>query len=225
MKAGLSERVAAGADQVGAVMMVGVMVSALLRPSRVPMWAGATWLLALALARWDHPGEAADHLAPISHAVRMSALIALALLSRERTHSGPRKMAAAGWALVVGTALTFCGHGIEALAHSGPFVDLMIGTARRWTDLRLAQATAEDLLTLIGLQDLLLAGLLLTRRWRWVAGWMALWGLATALSRVTSMGMDSWHQSVLRLANGGAPLTLFLAWPHLARPDPVPLKP
>jgi len=225
MKAGLSEGVASGADQVGAAIMAGVTVSALVRPSRVLMLAGATWILAIALARWDNPGAAADHLAPVSHAVRFCSLLALALLAGKRDLECPAPMVAAGWVLLLGASLTFVGHGIEALRHSGPFVDLMIGTVRRWTDLRLTQATAEDLLTVIGLQDLLLAVLLLMRRWRWIAGWMALWGLVTALSRMTSMGMDSWHQSVLRLANGGAPLTLFLAWHHLTRPAPATPKP
>ena len=90
---------------------------------------------------------------------------------------------------------------------------------------RLSQASAEQLLTVIGLQDFILAALLLLRRWRWIAGWMAIWGLATALSRVTSMGVDSWHQSVLRLANGGVPLTLFLAWHHLIRLSSITRKP
>ena len=201
--------------------MAGVMISALVRPSRALMLAGATWILGIALARWDNPGAAADHLAPISHAVRIGSLLALALLAGRRDPERPPLGVAAGWVLLLGTSLTFVGHGIEALRHSGPFVDLMIGTVRRWTDLRLTQATAEDLLTVIGLQDLLLAGLLLLRRWRWIAGWMAFWGIVTALSRVTAMGMDSWYETVLRLANGGVPLTLFFAWQYLTRPAPT----
>jgi hypothetical protein len=225
MEAGLPESVASGIDRLGAAIMVGVVISALVRPSRVLLLTGATWMLCVALARWDNPGATADELAPLSHAVRIGALLALALLSGQPELERRSSAVLAGWVLLLGTSLTFVGHGIEALQHSGPFVDLMIGTVKRWTGQRLSQASAEQLLTVIGLQDFLLAALLLLRRWRWIAGWMAIWGLATALSRVTSMGVDSWHQSLLRLANGGVPLTLYLAWHHLIRSSSTTRKP
>ena len=225
MKAGLPESVASGIDRFGAALMVGVGISALVRPSRVLLLAGATWMLCVAFARWDNPGATADGLAPLSHAVRIGALLALALLSGQPDLERRPSAGLAGWVLLLGTSLTFVGHGIEALQHSGPFVDLIIGTVKRWTGHRLSQASAEQLLTVIGLQDFILAALLLLRRWRWIAGWMAIWGLATALSRVTSMGLDSWHHSLLRLANGGVPLTLFLAWHHLIRLSSTTRKP
>jgi hypothetical protein len=225
MKAGLPESVASGIDRFGAALMVGVGISALVRPSRVLLLAGATWMLCVAFARWDNPGATADGLAPLSHAVRIGALLALALLSGPSDLERRPSAGLAGWVLLLGTSLTFVGHGIEALQHSGPFVDLIIGTVKRWTGHRLSQASAEQLLTVIGLQDFILAALLLLRRWRWIAGWMAIWGLATALSRVTSMGLDSWHHSLLRLANGGVPLTLFLAWHHLIRLSSTTRKP
>ena len=225
MKAGLPETVASGIDRFGAALMVGVVISALVRPSRVLLLAGATWMLCVAFARWDNPGATADGLAPLSHAVRIGALLALALLSGRPDLERRPAAGLVGWVLLLGTSLTFVGHGIEALQHSGPFVDLIIGTVKRWTGHRLSQASAEQLLTVIGLQDFILAALLLLRRWRWIAGWMAIWGLATALSRVTSMGLDSWHHSLLRLANGGVPLTLFLAWHHLIKLSSTTRKP
>ena len=81
MKAGLPESVASGIDRFGAALMVGVVISALVRPSRVLLLTGATWMLCVAFARWDNPGATADGLAPLSHAVRIGALLALALLS------------------------------------------------------------------------------------------------------------------------------------------------
>ena len=60
MKAGLPESVASGVDVLGAAIMVGVVISALVRPSRVLLLTGATWMLCVALARWDNPGATAD---------------------------------------------------------------------------------------------------------------------------------------------------------------------
>ena len=122
------------------------------------------------------------------------------------------------WLLLLGASSTFIAHGIEAFEHYGRFVDLLIGSASR-VGLRLSQSSAETALTVIGVQDFLLVALLLLRRWRWVAGWMAFWGFATALSRMTTMGSGSWHQTAVRVANGGVPLAIFLAWRPLFRPN------
>ena len=227
IKVGLPESVASFTDQVAAGLLLAVAASAIFRPLRALYLFNAAWMAAVCFAVFTNPGTAVDVLAPISHAVRVAAPLALALLPLrpgEELRNGAPKTALALWVLLFGVAATFTAHGLEALQHYGRFVDLIIGSAKQWFGWSISQATAEELLTVIGIQDILLALMLLSRRWRWVAGWMAIWGLSTALSRVTAMGSGSWHQSLIRIANGGVPLALFLGWWHLVRPSGTPKK-
>ena len=227
IKVGLPESVASFTDQVAAGLLLAVAASAIFRPLRALYLFNAAWMAAVCFAVFTNPGTAVDVLAPISHAVRVAAPLTLALLPLrpgEELRLGAPKTTLALWVLLFGVAATFTAHGLEALQHYGRFVDLIIGSAKHWLGWSVSQATAEQLLTVIGIQDILLALMLLSRRWRWVAGWMALWGLSTALSRVTAMGGGSWHQSLIRIANGGVPLALFLGWWHLVRPSGTPQK-
>jgi hypothetical protein len=220
MRAGLPESAAILTDQVAAVLLVAVAASALFRPMRPLLFLGAAWLAAIALAIWSNPGTTVDSLAPLAHAVRVAAPLGLALLlpkPRGLFHQRPPQASVGVWILLLGAAATFTAHGMEALEHYGRFVDLIIGSADRWIGWDVSQAQAETALTIIGVHDILLAALLLMRRWRWIAGWMALWGFATALSRVSAMGGDSWHQAAARMANGAVPLALFLAWWQVVR--------
>jgi hypothetical protein len=222
IKVGLPESVASFTDQVAAGLLLAVAASAIFRPLRALYLFNAAWMAAVCFAVFTNPGTAVDVLAPISHAVRVAAPLTLALLPLrpgEELRLGAPKTTLALWVLLFGVAATFTAHGLEALQHYGRFVDLIIGSAKHWLGWSVSQATAEQLLTVIGIQDILLALMLLSRRWRWVAGWMAIWGLSTALSRMTTMGAGSWHQSLIRIANGGVPLALFLGWWHLVRPS------
>ena len=217
MRAGLPEGVGSVTDQIAAIILLLVSASALFRPERILFLLGAAWMLAIALATFFNPGTTSDSLALCSHAVRIAAplCLAIALPNHQAKLFGTiTPSPTALWILLVGTAATFTAHGIEALQHYGRFVDLLIGSGQL-LGLTLSQSSAESILTGIGLHDLLLVILLFSRRWRGIAGWMAIWGFATALSRMTTMGGDSWHQTAVRVANGGAPLTIFLAWTQL----------
>ncbi len=227
MTVGLPEATVGRIDQVAAGLLIVVAASALLRPARPLLVLGAAWMTAIAIAIRLNPGEMVDAMAPMAHAVRVAALLGLACLLPGRSAPLARSAAARTvgvWILLIGTAATLAAHGLEALGHHGRFVDLIIGSARRWLGWTLSQSSAEASLTVVGSMDLLLAALLLTRRWRWVAGWMALWGFVTALSRMTAMGGDAWFLSAARAANAGVPLALFLAWWQVVRfraPSPM----
>jgi len=227
MEAGLPENVASLIDQLAAGVLLAVAVSAIVRPIRALLLFSAAWMVAVSFAIWTNPGSTVDDLAPIAHAVRVAAPLGLIFLlprSGEKLTLGIARTSIALWILLLGAAATFVAHGLEALQHYGRFVDLIIGSAKTWLGWNVSQSNAENLLTAIGIHDLLLAALLLLRRWRWVAGWMALWGFITAFSRVTSTGGADWHQSLIRIANGGVPLALFLAWWQLVRPVPTLFK-
>lgn len=222
MKAGLPEHVGSSVDQVAAILLLLASLSAVLRPSRATCLLAAAWMFAVALATYLNPGTMVDSFALCAHAVRFTAPLCLALVlpSQKTALFEPAKPSMLPlWTLILSSSATYIAHGIEALEHYGRFIDLLIGSASG-LGLNLSQSSAEAALTAIGAHDILLVTLLLLRRWRWVAGWMALWGFVTALSRMTTMGADSWHQTAIRIANGGVPLAIYLAWRPLRQLKP-----
>jgi len=78
--------------------------------------------------------------------------------------------------------------------------------------------TITTLLLLVGIMDIALAILILTRPVRAALLWMAVWGLWTAMIR-WPFGPDPIWDFVERSANWGAPLALLLmlGWPKTLR--------
>jgi len=219
-KAGLLEA-ANLTGQIAAVLLMIVAVSAILKPQRWLLALCCLWMFAIAFATKDNPGSESDTLALLAHAVRIALPIGLALLlpkSKKRIFGADAPPPIATWLLVLGCSATFAAHGIEAVRHNPEFTMLIFGSAD-WINWEPSQANVETILTVIGVHDFILVALLLLRRWRWVAGWMAFWGFTTALSRMTAMGDDVWYETFIRVANGGVPLALFLAWWQLVSPN------
>ena len=121
------------------------------------------------------------------------------------------------FALKVGIALTFIGHGLYAAGiypQPGPFVTMIMN------GMRVSEDTARELLTAAGYLDFLVAGLLFVPHlWRPACYYTAFWGFATAGARLVSYydpvntigWLDGWlHQCLLRLIHGGMPLVLLL---------------
>lgn len=169
----------------------------------------AAWLLFSAIATtliepW-HP-----ELEPAAHAARYLAPLALAALSMK---TNPRNRRLAEWLLRAGVGATFIAHGIEALLMRAQFIDYLIGSAWTLTSLDLPEAGARGVLLCIGLVDVVVgAAILIPRRWRALALWLAFWGLLTASVRMVYMGWGNWPETLIRVTNGAVPLTLFFLW-------------
>ncbi len=223
MEFGLDERLAHGLDQLaaGALALAAFGVFAGFRASGAVggLFVGL-WFAAQALASAAVGGELFSHLAPLAHAARWGAPLALCLwcLGWWRT---------SGWLLRLVVALTFAVHGWEAMQHSPAFMDLIFLTELRLQDTfglalggGFGQEGVEAMLTAIGIFDLVLAGLVLFVRWPAVAVYMAFWGALTALARPAAGGLDWLPEAGLRLAHVGAPLALALLWSGLRRSTP-----
>jgi hypothetical protein len=190
----------------------------------------AGWSFVLAIFSWVvNPGNPFHATDPAGHAVRFAAPLALLLFTAFPGNDQESKIV---WVLRWGVAGTFVGHGLCALWLHPSFIDLIVGTmnsflgdpiltavSREALSEALAvsasrQAFAEAALPIIAIQDFILVGLLLLpkRRIKKIALWMAIWGLVTALSRMTTYGWDFWHDLALRICNGGIPLFLWLYW-------------
>jgi len=190
----------------------------------------AGWFFVLAVFSWlVNPGNPFHATDPLGHAVRFAAPLALLLFI---AFPGKDRESKIEWILRWGVAGTFIGHGLCALWIKPSFIDLIVGTMNSFLgdpvltagslealDEAFAvaasrQAFAEAALPIIAIQDFILVGLLLlpNRKIKTIALWMAVWGIVTAMSRMTAYGWDHWHDLALRICNGGIPLFLWCYW-------------
>lgn len=169
----------------------------------------AAWFFLVAVATWYQGGSFGSAFAVPAHATRY--LLPLALIASAWPMDSMRRARLAERILQVAAAATFAAHGVEALAGHPRFIDYII-TAFRRVGFAFSEQGARHLLIAIGVQDLFLAALILARRWRAVAGYMAFWGAITAGSRMVHMGLAKWPATLVRAANVAVPLALYLAW-------------
>lgn len=183
----------------------GSLLAIFARPP-VARWVGAgvasAWFAALAIAETHNGGAPFTELALGAHATRFAAPLVLAAWDRVEVTR---------WLLRVSVSLTFLMHGFEALNLHPQFIDYLLATDRRLFGLGLEQSGAEIMLRIIGVSDVVLAGLVLTGRdFRPVLAWAAFWGVVTASSRVVQGGAPALHHTLIRTANGGLPFVLLL---------------
>jgi len=190
----------------------------------------AGWSFLLAIFSWlVNPGNPFHATDPAGHAVRYAAPLALILFI---AFPGREEESKITWILRWGVAGTFVGHGLCALWMKPSFIDLIVGTMNSFFGdpvltagsldaleeafavAASRQAFAEAALPIIAIQDFILVALLLLpgKRIKTVALWMAVWGIVTAMSRMTAYGWDFWHDLALRICNGGIPLFLWCYW-------------
>ena len=177
----------------------------------------ALWPFVASIFSWlNNAGDPFHATDPIGHAVRFAAPLALVFLTINPTQGCQRGV---DWLLRLSVAGAFIGHGLCAWWIKPSFIDLIVGTwdtilGQDLTASVSRQAFAEASLSVIAIQDFILVVLLLLphRKIRTVAMWMAIWGLVTAMSRMTAYGWGNWHDLALRVCNGGIPLFLWYSW-------------
>ncbi|HEY4504971.1 MAG TPA: DoxX family membrane protein [Candidatus Paceibacterota bacterium] len=105
------------------------------------------------------------------------------------------------WALRIGVAGEFLGHGVLALQGKADWIGWFakFGVSD--------PGTAATLLTLVGIADVLVALIVLFRPIKPIVLWAVFWGFWTALVRPI-VGQPIWD-FVERFANWGAPLALY----------------
>ncbi len=111
------------------------------------------------------------------------------------------------WLLRIGVAGEFIGHGLLAYSGKSDWV--------KWITLMLHMSTANatSLLMIIGVSDILVALVVLTKPIKSILQWAAFWGFWTALVRPIVMYLGAtgvgWLDFVERTANWAAPLALY----------------
>ncbi|QDT03793.1 hypothetical protein K227x_21780 [Rubripirellula lacrimiformis] len=190
----------------------------------------AIWMLLLAAAHMMRAAVFAELALP-EHAVRYAAPLALAVCGGAgwgaplKASAQLRRTSNIVLMLTVAAACTFAAHGYKAYQCYAPFTDLILLSDMQWTDTGCTQATAEQVLVVIGIADIIVALVLLVFRSRWAAFYMVVWGFVTAASRMTALGSDAWPETLIRIANGGVPLALLAYWMTSQPPPPTATTP
>ena len=105
------------------------------------------------------------------------------------------------WLLRIGVAGEFLGHGLLGIGKKADWIKWIMQM------IHVDTATATTLIVLIGVMDVIVAGIVLLKPVRPVLLWAAFWGFWTALVRpLVGVG---WLDFVERSANWAAPLALY----------------
>ncbi len=206
----------------GAWALAAAGTVTLVRPITLVLLLITVWFGLVSYAGTRLHGELLE---PIEHAVRFLCPVALLLLDfwPPRIDFSLGRANIAVFLLRLGSALTFAGHGLVALMQSregGPFVDLITLSFANVFGMQVSEEQARIALGVIGGVDLGCALALMTARSRSIAACMAVWGLLTAVSRVLAHGPDWYHQTLLRIANCGAPAVLLIYWLRAVKGQP-----
>lgn len=200
----LTSVVLAGPAMGGAALVIVGLATGRLR------WARGGALLA-ALAFLIEAGaelstlEPLSFVTPVAHAVRFGLPLSLAL----DLGGHPR----AGRLLVLAAAAVFVGHGVECLAQHPRFLQFLQVVPARWMGVSLSFEEARPALLAIGALDIgvgLTAAFTKSTPRTAALRWMTFWGFLTATVRVLYFGPVGWPEALIRIGNGGAPLTLLL---------------
>ncbi len=163
------------------------------------------WELTLASANTYRGGALFSQLAFGSQGLRIGVPLALLLMNLTR------RVNRVEWTLRIATSATFLVHGLKALYQSPTFTTMVLGTGYH-LGIELEQSLAESTLLVIGVVDMVVAMLILGARWKWLAFYMAAWGLITACARTSGSTWSSYPETLMRLVHAGGPWWLFLEW-------------
>jgi hypothetical protein len=237
---GLGESVATTIVRLVGALLAIAAVSTIVRPSRLVLAGVFVFQVVIAAAEWQtHDGfpldvtalgdgvlrSAGDTFAPLfpffASAARIVAPLVLLVVhwSKYRALLGIAITPLSEWLMRVGLSLTFAAHGVESMQQRGSFLDVLIMASRNLLGARLPESIAQNILLTIGIIDLVLAVLVVTRRWRAVVAYMAAWGMITAAARFVVLRWDTgWYEFAIRSSHWSLPLVLFLAWRVAIRP-------
>lgn len=180
-----------------------VAIAGVLQPSWRTLLPLALWALGSAVARMVTGETGYASLAIVSQAARWLLPIALMFVLADCEQAAART-------LRFGAALTFTGHGIQALGLHPLFLDYLFAADARIFGAGLTMIEAKRLLIAIGAVDLLLSLMIFSRAWRFAALYMTGWALLTAQARIVHGGLAAWPEFAIRIPNAAVPLALFV---------------
>lgn len=203
---GVAVREGTGLEQIGTAFALGAAVVVALGGHARAAWLVAAWFVTAAVLETMGGGQFAMLALPCK-AARFGVAMAIA------------RPQSALPILRVSAALTFAGHGMEAIGLHPKFMAYIQHTAGL-VGCAVSDAATMVMLRVIGAIDVVLAVAILVRPTRGVAaGYMTFWGTITALARTVYAGPAGIPDTIVRAANPGAPLAVWLACRERARRD------
>jgi len=145
---------------------------------------------------------------PAAHALRILCPLVL-LLWLPHVNGSLLRFNLGAVILRFGIAVVFATHGLEAILANAKFTDFIIGSADQWLGLLLDEVQVYPVLLMIGIVDLGVAVSIFFGSWRPLLAWIALWGVITALARMTTYGLTAYPEFFLRFPHFCAPLALW----------------
>lgn len=198
------------AEKTGSVLVLVAALSVLIRPTVVALSIIAVLIFAEALAGVRAGGFHFYELTPYAHALRYAAPLALVpLIARARFFGRPEaRRNTAAWILRIAIGVVFVVHGYEAWMLHPHFIDFVLTASEGLLGFEMEEATAGTVLKAIGIVDFAVVVWLLVKPSWPLLGWLAFWGLITALARPVTLGFDSYPELLLRATHVLAPLAL-----------------
>jgi hypothetical protein len=200
------------AEKIGAAVVLVAALSLLIRPTVAALLVVAVPVFTEAIAGVKAGGFHFYELTPYAHALRYATPLALIpLIARAEFFGTPdaRKQTSA-WLLRLATATVFVIHGYEAWKLHPYFIDFVLAAAGGLFGLNIEESTAARILQIIAIVDFVVAGWLLVKPSWPLLGWLAFWGLVTALARPVTLGFASYPEVLLRASHVLAPLVIGL---------------
>ncbi len=186
---------------------VALAVIILRNPHRYALWATFGLVAFLTGMKTLHFGTFFG-LTPMARASRYLLPVALLMLSEwhNKQEGQPNTILTI---LRLAIAMTFFGHGVKVLFHHDSFLALIAGFEQNILGVDLFNPAMTTLmLDVVGVVDLIAAGLILTTRWKPIALYMAGWTFLTATSRVFANGLVAWDDIAIRASYYGIPLAI-----------------
>lgn len=198
------------AEKLGSAVVLAAALSLLVRPTVVALLAVAVPVLVEALAGVRAGGFHFYELTPYAHALRYVAPLALIPLIASAGFFGEAEVRrkTSAWLLRVAIATVFVVHGYEAWKLHPFFTDFVLTAAEGLFGMEMEESTATSILKTIAVVDFIVAIWLLVKPSWPLLGWLAFWGLVTALARPVTLGFASYPEVLLRASHVIAPIAL-----------------
>lgn len=119
------------------------------------------------------------------------------------------------WLLRIGLAVVFATHGLECLMKNPEFIDLIIGSINNIFGIRWSEATAVQIMQVIGWVDIVVAIAVLLKPHKYLLAWLLFWSALTAFSRMTALGTGAYTEVLMRASHILAPLAIYMLSRHL----------
>lgn len=205
-------------DQVTGGLLVACGMFSLTRPCWPVLGPLMLYFVCESVAKLGQGESWLLYIEPVEHAARICAPMALMLIDwfPPAAKFSLWRFMTTGSIIRTAAACTFAGHGLVALENAlngGHFHTLVQDASWFLLDRSLPDAIVSMALAIIGSVDVAVAFNLLLTRSRSIAAWMVFWGFITAGSRIFHYpAFEGIGQMLVRFANGGAPLVVFLYW-------------